>query len=351
MASQELLARLKKLQPLASLSPVHLQGLLESCRTQALPRGERVEPPAPSGEAPLYLGAGEVLLSFPAGGGEVMVGGCGKGCWPLGQASPFPVHLRAITDAELIQVDGLALDQLLTWGQALHGASHHSGLWQASGHLPPALLTRGAFARLPAAHIDALLACFEPVEVPAGTQVVEEGEVGDAYYLIESGRALVLRRVGGADLQVAELGPGQAFGEEALVSGELRNASVRMKTAGRLLRLSKPDFIRLLKAPLLKAVSLQEAAQLLHSGGRWLDVRYPAEFTLDGLPGALNIPLNEIRNAFALLPRELTYITYCRTGRRSAAAAFLLSQQGFDARWLEGGLQQAAPGRSAQEAE
>ncbi len=78
-------------------------------------------------------------------------------------------------------------------------------------------------------------------------------------------------------------------------------------------------------------------------GGRWLDVRYPAEYTLDGLPGALNMPLDEIRNAFTLLPREQTYITYCRSGRRSATAAFLLAQQGFDARWLEGGLPQTAP--------
>lgn len=351
MADRDLLCRLSKLQPLASLNPAHLDALLETCQTLPLAQGGRSEPPPSSAEAPLYLGAGEVRLGFPGGGGEVLVGGCGKGRWPLGQATPYPVCLQAITDAELIRVDGLALDQLLTWGQALHGASHHAGRWENTGHLPPALLTRGAFARLPSAHIDALLACFEPLAVPAGRVVVQEGEVGDAYYLIESGRAQVMRRVGGADLQVAELGPGQAFGEEALVSGELRNATVRMKTAGWLLRLSKPDFIRLLKAPLLTSVTLADAAPLLARGGCWLDVRYPLEFNLDGLPGAMNIPLNEIRNAFSLLPRERTYITYCRTGRRSAAAAFLLSQQGFDARWLEGGLLQSAPGRSAPEVE
>ncbi|MGB4674590.1 MAG: cyclic nucleotide-binding domain-containing protein [Azovibrio sp.] len=344
MAQQELLPYLRKLQPLARLDAEHLAALLENCHVRCMPRGERAEAPVPGGSGLLYLASGELCLTYPGGTREVLVGGCAKGCWPLGQAGPYPVRLQAITDTLMIQVDGLALDQLLTWGQALHGAGWQTGPWQAhAGHLPAALLTRGAFSHLPAAHIGALLACFEPLEVPEETRVVQEGEAGDAYYLIESGRVQVVRRVGGADLLVAELGPGQAFGEEALVSGEVRNATVRMKTAGRLLRLAKPDFIRLLKAPLLKSVTFPEARQLIEAGGRWLDVRYPAEYTLDGLPGALNMPLDEIRNAFTLLPREQTYITYCRSGRRSATAAFLLAQQGFDARWLEGGLPQTAP--------
>ena len=341
-ASTDLLPLLQRLQPLASLEPGHLQELLENCRLLPMPRGERAAPPEPGPGRLLYLASGEMRLAYGDGGGEVLVGGCGKGCWPLGLNGPYPERLQAITDACLLQVDGQALDQLLTWGQALHGAAAHSALWQeASGRLPAASFTRGAFAALPPAHIDALLGCFEPLELAADALVFREGAPGDAYYLIESGRALVLRQVGGADLQVAELGPGQAFGEEALVSGEVRNASVRMKTAGRLLRLAKPDFTRLLQAPLLKAVGFQEARGLLASGATWLDVRYPAEYRQDGLPGAMNIPLNEIRNAFSLLPRDRTFITCCRTGRRSATAAFLLSQQGFDARWLKGGLLQA----------
>jgi rhodanese-related sulfurtransferase len=56
------------------------------------------------------------------------------------------------------------------------------------------------------------------------------------------------------------------------------------------------------------------------------------------LPGAVNVPLSEIRNAIGLLDREREYVVYCQSGRRSSAAAFLLSQRGYRASWLEDGL-------------
>jgi rhodanese-related sulfurtransferase len=67
------------------------------------------------------------------------------------------------------------------------------------------------------------------------------------------------------------------------------------------------------------------------SGAQWIDVRYPAEFVHDGLPNAINIPLNEIRRAAPLLDAGREYVAYCQSGRRSAAAAFLLSQRGLRA--------------------
>ena len=48
--------------------------------------------------------------------------------------------------------------------------------------------------------------------------------------------------VAGASVKVATLGPGASFGEEALLKGEPRNATVRMATAGRVLKLGKEDF-------------------------------------------------------------------------------------------------------------
>jgi rhodanese-related sulfurtransferase len=112
-----------------------------------------------------------------------------------------------------------------------------------------------------------------------------------------------------------------------------------MKTDGVLLRLAKPDFVELLQEPLLRPVEQGVAENMVASGkARWLDVRYPAEFAEDGLPDALNVPLNEIRAAFGLLDRSLEYIVYCQSGRRSSAAAFLLAQNGIHALWLKDGL-------------
>ena len=143
-------------------------------------------------------------------------------------------------------------------------------------------------------------------------------------------------------MELAELKGGDAFGEEALVANAKRNASVVMKTDGVLLRLAKADFIELLREPLLHRITLREAETKVASGGVWLDVRFAAEYNADKLPGAINIPLNEIRNLFGSLDHDKEYIVYCQSGRRSSAAAFLLSQRGFKAHLLEGGFRGGA---------
>ena len=56
------------------------------------------------------------------------------------------------------------------------------------------------------------------------------------------------------------------------------------------------------------------------------------------LPGAINVPLNDIRNAIGVLSKMTPYIAYCQSGRRSAAAAFILAQAGYDVYVLENGL-------------
>jgi putative ABC transport system ATP-binding protein len=59
---------------------------------------------------------------------------------------------------------------------------------------------------------------------PAGTRIIRQGEPGDRFYLIRDGRVAV-RREGQAE-EIAELGPGDFFGETALLTGAPRNAHV-----------------------------------------------------------------------------------------------------------------------------
>jgi len=106
--------------------------------------------------------------------------------------------------------------------------------------------------------------------------------------------------------------------------------------------LSKQDFNQLLLAPLLQKVTGEEAERRIAAGARWIDVRFPAEYQSDGYPGAINIPLNDIRPASAALDPAIEYIVYCQTGRRSSAAAFLLSQRGLHATLLDGGMRARA---------
>ncbi|WP_265947844.1 cyclic nucleotide-binding domain-containing protein [Dechloromonas sp. A34] len=293
-----------------------------------------------------YLLSGELKIVLPDGSMRLLVGACDIANWPIGYKTVPPVSCKAITPIELLRIDCDLLDIMMTWDELSSVAENKArgkedaAKWSAmTGAFSAQTLTSSALAQLPPAHIPELLRRFERIRVECGQKLIREGEVGDFFYLIEAGCCEVSKRVSGADLCVAELKAGDSFGEEALVSDSRRNASVTMKTDGALLRLAKPDFVELLQAPLLHAIERAEAERKVGAGqAGWLDVRYPAEFAEDGLPGALNLPLNEIRNAFGLLDKSREYIVYCQSGRRSSAAAFLLAQHGFKAGWLRGGL-------------
>jgi len=301
----------------------------------------------------VYLLDGELKLGYPGGGNKVVVGGYDAALSPLNSGGVDPVNVRAITDVQLLWFDENALDILVTWDQLVAPLPARVGGevgtagdvagaaadWRAmSGIFDARLLTLGSFANLPAANIDSLLAGFRRQFVKAGEVIVRQNEPGDYYYVIERGRAQVTREVAGAQIELADLKSGDAFGEEALIAETCRNATVTMKTDGELLRLDGTDFVKLLRAPLLQSIDAAEARRRIAAGARWLDVRFPAEYRHDGLPDALNIPLNELRDALPSLHKDQEYIVYCQTGRRSSAATFLLSQRGLHASLLEGGL-------------
>ena len=67
----------------------------------------------------------------------------------------------------------------------------------------------------------------------AGQAVIRQGDPGDYYYVMREGRANVSRKAeSGKVVMLGELGAGQGFGEEALLAGAPRNATVVMLTPG-----------------------------------------------------------------------------------------------------------------------
>jgi NADPH-dependent 2,4-dienoyl-CoA reductase/sulfur reductase-like enzyme/rhodanese-related sulfurtransferase len=69
-----------------------------------------------------------------------------------------------------------------------------------------------------------------------------------------------------------------------------------------------------------------------------LDVRHPAELAVEGVPGAVNIPLDQLRTRLAELPRDREIHVICRSGQRAYYATRILLQNGFMARNLSGGM-------------
>jgi rhodanese-related sulfurtransferase len=337
--------QLATLAPLAGLSPERLAELASMAVVERAPRGTDPLKDKLAAQQSVFLLSGELLLSFEGGGTLVVVGGTEETRQALNRQKQRLARSKAITDVDLLAVEDDVLDILATWDQVA-AASGEGSMGQAvrsdarliTGAFSLGNLRSGAFAQLPVAHIDELLKRFERVKTARGDTVIREGDEGDYYYVVESGRFQVERLVGGAKVVLAELKSGDAFGEEALVSEAKRNASVISLGDGELLRLDRKHFNELLREPLLRRVGFEEAAEKVRRGALWLDVRYPSEYQYDKLPGAINVPLAEVRNMFEVLDRSKEYVAYCQSGRRSAAAAFLFAQRGFKVWLLEGGL-------------
>jgi NADPH-dependent 2,4-dienoyl-CoA reductase/sulfur reductase-like enzyme/rhodanese-related sulfurtransferase len=69
-----------------------------------------------------------------------------------------------------------------------------------------------------------------------------------------------------------------------------------------------------------------------------LDVREKAELAVEHVPGALNIPLGELRSRLDELPRDREIHVLCRSGQRAYLATRVLLQNGFEARNISGGM-------------
>jgi rhodanese-related sulfurtransferase len=68
-----------------------------------------------------------------------------------------------------------------------------------------------------------------------------------------------------------------------------------------------------------------------------LDVRTPGEFARGSLPGAVNIPIEQLRERMDELPRSQPILAYCQVGMRGYLASRLLLQSGFEVVNLSGG--------------
>ncbi len=73
-------------------------------------------------------------------------------------------------------------------------------------------------------------------------------------------------------------------------------------------------------------------------GSFLLDVRNPQELAVEAVPGAVNIPLPQLRSRLAELPRDKEILVICRSGGRAYFATRILMQNGFKARNIAGGM-------------
>ena len=274
----------------------------------------------------------------------VIKGGTPEARNPLSAKLPREYSARAMDAVEYLSIDSELLDVMITWDQTgTYEVSELQSQFQNSegDDWMTTLLQSRAMQRIPPANIQAIFLRMQRMPYRAGDVVIRQGAEGDFFYAVVSGKCVVTREtpLNKEGIKLAELGVGDTFGEEALISEAKRNATVTMQTEGVLMRLKKEDFRELMNEPLLQWVTPEQAEQLVaKKGGVWLDVRLPSEFQNLAVEGAMNVPLYFIRLKLSAMDRNKPYIVYCDTGRRSSAAAFILVEKGFDAYVLKGGL-------------
>ncbi len=333
---------LRSFSPLDGLKRENLHALSRKTRLQQLDSGRVLFKEGESDKRTIYLVEGEIELRVGDRTVSMLCAGTPEARIAVGAGQPRRFTARAMSDITYVAVDSDLLDVLITWDQTgTYEVGEITGTSSADADdWMTVLLQTKAFHRIPPANLQALFMRMQHVACRAGEVIIKQGADGDYFYVITKGSALVTREtpMNRDGLKLAELGVGESFGEEALISDAKRNATVTMTTDGALVRLGKDDFKELLNEPLLHWVDLEHARELVGRGARWLDVRLPSEFDSYHLDEALNVPLYFIRLKIKTLDTATPYIAVCDTGRRSSAAAFLLSERGFDAYCLQGGL-------------
>jgi CRP-like cAMP-binding protein len=335
-------AQLARFSPFDTLESANLADLLDSIEILQANPGQVLFEKGATEERSIYLISGTLSLRNGDQALGTITGGTEEARNPIAPALPRQLSAVAVADVHYFSVDSELVDVTLTLDQTglYEVVDCSSGMNDDEGDWMSTLLRTKIFQQIPPQNIQMIFMRLNRVDCEAGHVVIRQGSKGDDFYFIRSGRCRVTRETPGnrENINLAELGVGDTFGEEALISNEARNATVTMATDGTLMRLGRGDFQSLLNEALTFSLAHEDADEAVTKGGKWLDVRVPSEFKASSKANAVNLPLYLLRHKLDALDRRTPYVVYCDTGRRSSVAAFILNQHGFETAVLRGGL-------------
>jgi len=333
---------LQQFSPLDGLKRDNLAALARKVQVRELSPGQVLFKEGDTEKRTIYIVSGILELVDQGKVLETVSGGSDSARNPVAPIFPRRVSAKARDRVQFISIDSDLLDVMLTWDQTgTYEVSEMTGDDQGGNEdWMTMLLQTKAFHKIPPANIQAIFMRMQQINYKAGDVILKQGAEGDYFYVLTRGGALVTREtpLSKDGIKLAELRVGDTFGEEALISDAKRNATVTMVTDGGVMRLGKDDFKTLLNEPMLDWVDFEQGQQIVQSGGQWLDVRLPSEFENQHLDSAINIPLYFIRLKLNTLEQGKKYVVCCDTGRRSSAGAYILSERGYQAYVLRGGI-------------
>ncbi|MDP1675237.1 MAG: cyclic nucleotide-binding domain-containing protein [Bacteroidota bacterium] len=114
---------------------------------------------------------------------------------------------------------------------------------------------------IPPEDMESILDFVTPIEVPPNKTIFHRGDPADGLYLITDGQVNIIADSSSNEQVIASLGPGNSFGEMALLTGEMRSASAVTTTQTTLLKIDKEHF----DALMVVSPSLKKSVELLNS--------------------------------------------------------------------------------------
>ncbi len=115
--------------------------------------------------------------------------------------------------------------------------------------------------------------------VSAGQTVFVQGDPGDSFFMVKAGSLRVFRRMDEIETELSVLGPGDSFGEMALLTGAPRSASVEALSDTRLITLSKEQFDNILKNyPEVSLTLIRQMSVWLTDNDRMLEQKHKTQY-------------------------------------------------------------------------
>lgn len=324
---------LSTLMPMARLERERLLELSKHIRVKSLPAGTTLFERGDDNQTVYYLITGDIDLKVKTMS-IIFCAGSPQAKQPIDPHHPRQFTAVTRTPVEIIEIERELLDIFVARDKRnLYHASKAKRRSLSGDHDMDTILQSKIFQMIPPVNIQVLLNKFEEVKMQRGQIIFRQNAKGDYYYLIKSGSCAVLKYDNPQDgwRIVAELEPGYGFGEEALLSDKPRNASVIVSSDGTLLRLAREDFDQLIKTPVVKTVSYDNALQLVASGAIVVNIQEVDEEASDALfAESLNIPMSRLRASLDEIPGQHPLLVYSNNEHRSACAAYILIAHGFE---------------------
>ena len=294
-----------------------------------------------------YLLEGTVQIFGQNGESETLISSDPNAKNALGRFAKSAQDIVANCPSTLVRIPWEALEKYLIQyapGELSSTLEVQEILSSTSSDWMVRLLQSDLFSLLPASNIQTVLSSIEFEDTLPDEIVITEGDSGEHFYIVDHGQYLVSKQntKTGGEVELAHLGTDDFFGEEALITGAPRGATVTSLDNGRLIKINSDTFKNSIVAPAVPLLSADHAKSLVGKGASYLDIRAPEQTASGIIPNSARLMLSLLRSDRDGLDKQQTYVVIDDTPTAAAHAAFLLRAKGYDAHCLNLPLQKYA---------